>query len=51
MNYLLSMILISVAMAFFLRVLAVFERGAWPSDDARSFSGALREWIVGNRVS
>lgn len=51
MNYLLSMILIGATMAFFLRVLAVFERGAWPSDEAHSFTGALREWILGNRVS
>ena len=51
MNYLLCMLLIGMTMAFFLRVLSLFERGTWPSDDARSFGGALRELILGQRVS
>jgi len=51
MNYLLCMLLIGITMAFFLRVLSLFERGAWPSEEAHSFGNALRELILGRRVS
>ncbi len=51
MNYLVCMLLIALAMLFFLRVLTKFERGLWPSDNARSMSDAVRELIVGSRVS
>ena len=51
MNYLVCMLLIAIAMLFFLRVLTLFERGVWPSDDARSMRDAVRELILGRRVS
>lgn len=51
MNYLVCMLLIALTMLFFMRVLAMFERGIWPSDDARSMSDAVRELILGRRVS
>jgi hypothetical protein len=51
MNYLVGMLLIAFAMLFFLRVLNLFERGIWPSDEARSMSDAVRELLLGRRVS
>lgn len=51
MNYLLCMLLIAVAMSFFLRILTIFERGAWPSNEARTMGDAVRELILGRRVS
>ncbi len=51
MNYLVCMLLIGLAMLFFLRVLTMFERGIWPSNDARSMGDAVRELIIGRRVS
>lgn len=51
MNYLLCMLLIGIAVLFFLRIVAIFERGAWPSEQARSMGDALRELILGRRIS
>ena len=51
MNYLIGMILVLVTMAFFLRILSIFQRGQWPSEDVSNFAGALRELLLGRRVS
>jgi hypothetical protein len=47
MNYLVCMLIIAVAMAFFLRILIIFERGNWPSEDVCTVEGALRELFLG----
>jgi hypothetical protein len=51
MNYLIGMILVLVAMGFFLRILSIFQRGYWPSENVSSSIGALRELLLGRRVS
>ena len=51
MNYLIGMILVLVAMGFFLRILSIFQRGHWPSEDVNTLIGAVRELLVGRRVS
>jgi hypothetical protein len=51
MNYLIGMIVVLVAMGFFLRVLSIFQRGQWPSENVSNFAGALWELMLGRRVS
>jgi hypothetical protein len=49
MNYLVCMLILALLMFVFLRILAIFQRGEWPSEQVSSVEGALRELIVGRR--
>jgi len=51
MTYLTSLLLIGVAMIFFLILAAKLQRGVWPSDEARSLNHAVRELLIGRRLS
>ena len=51
MSYLTSRLLIWIAIAGFLFLVNKMQHGNWPSEDARNFSGAFRELLLGRRVS
>ena len=51
MNYLACMVLLTVVIAIFLRILAVFERGNWPSENVSTLQAAVRELFWGRRTT
>ena len=49
MNYLVCMLILALAICLFLRVVALLERGVWPSEEASTARAALRELLLGRR--